>query len=78
MESSRCDQEFSINFSFNRSGIAWTTRSVANAETQTGKTIETVKSLQPEVRNFDESIKTALDLSCSCTGITTEWTRKAF
>ena len=78
LESSRCDQDLSTNFSLNCSEIAQTTRSVPNTDTQIEETIETVKPLQSGVRNFDESIKTALALSCSHAEITTEQTRKAF
>ena len=78
LESSRCDQDTSINFSLNRSGLTQTTKSVADVSTQTHVIVETVKPLQSRVRNFDENIKTALALSCSRAGITTEQARKAF
>ena len=78
LESSRCDQDTSINFSLNHSRLTWTTKSVANVSTQTDVIVETVKPLRSGVRNFDENIKTALNLSCSCACITTEQARKAF
>ena len=78
LESSRCDQDTSINFSLNRSGLTQTTKSVADVSTQTDVIVETVKPLQSGVRNFDENIKTALALSCSRAGITTEQARQTF
>ena len=43
LESSRCDQDTSINFSLNRSGLTRTTKSVADVSTQTDVIVETVK-----------------------------------
>ena len=78
LESSRCDQDTSINFSLNHSGLTWTTKSVPDVSTQTDVIVKTVKPLRTAVRNFDENIKTALALSCSRADITTEQARKAF
>ena len=49
-----------------------------NVSTQTDGTCTSEKPLRAGKRNFDESIKTALALSCVNADITTEQARKGF
>ena len=78
LESTRYDHETSVNVSQNRSGVVRSTKPVAEVGTQTEFHVAAVKPLRSGFRNFDDSIKTALALSCSNAGITTEQSRKAF
>ena len=77
LESTRYDHETSVNVSQNRSGVVRTTKPVAEVGMQTEFHVGAVKPLRSGFRNFDDSIKTALALSCSNAG-TTEQSRKAF
>ena len=78
LESTICDHETSVNISQNQSGVVCSTKPVAEVGMQTEFHVGVVKPLRSGFRNFDDSIKTALALSCSNAGITTEQSRKAF
>ena len=65
LNSTLCDptDSNSINLSLNPSGMTRQTKSMVDSHTQTDGTFNSSKTLRPGVRNFDESIKSALALS---------------
>ena len=68
----------SNSFSMNRSGINRQSKDMVDMSTQTDEPHTFLKPLRSGSRNFCESIKSALALSCSYASITTEQARKAF
>ena len=81
LESTRYDQNFlryDEYVSQNWSGVVRSTKPLVEVGTQTEFHERVVKPLRSGLRNFDNSIKTVLVLSCSNVRITTEQSCKDF